>query len=326
MEQLTELFGQLKVEKKKKTNASNQPQLPEEIGYFTKLLDGTIVKDSRDGLRELSLKGVVHKDLTEGLRNFVPQTKDEIYSLDDVLSVVDKPDLLSVLSQRRSLARIMKLPFEPHTSFHVVYYKHYIFIVCNDVLGVDIDRRLQYSGFKFEELATTARSASDPQARFYSVLRQRLPGATVYYTAEVDAIDIHDDYVELKTHAKVLSHLSLQRKLLSTWCQVYLGATDKIVMGYRSKTFRVANVQRMSERDIYQSFQKMPLMDKLGAKITPQTLTKFYAEAMAYIVKAHKGGAKPKQFEFKYHPSEPRAKQFSLEPMALTVNISMYKA
>lgn len=325
MEQLTKQVSQLNVGGKKGGALPTKVQPPEEISYFTKLPSGEIIKESRDGLRELNLKGVVHKDLTLGIQNFVPQTREEIYSLDDVLTVVDKPELLSVLSQRRSLARLMKLPYEPHTSFNVVYYKNFVFIVCNDELGINVDRRLQFSGFKFEEIATKPTSACDHQARFYSVLQQRLPEATVYYTAEVDAVDIHDEYVELKTHAKVLSNYNMRRKLLSTWCQVYLGATDKIVIGYRSKTFKVANVQRMNERDIYQSFQKMPLIDKLGAHITPQTLQKFYFEAMAYIIKAHKGGPKPKQFEFRYHPNEPRLKRFSLEPMALTVNISMYK-
>lgn len=295
---------------KQKTHKSK----PMEINVYTKRGQRLAIGD-RSGLRRLNTENTVGQDLLLGFQNFKPETPEEIYNLADILRVVKKPSGQALITQRRSLLKLMLLPMSS-AKFKVVFWNDLIFLVADEEKSFVQDTRYQYAGFRFEDVAT---EASGDKSRFYSVLHHEIGDLSLYYSAEVDAED-DEGYVELKTHNNKLPVLNWRRKLLSTWCQIYLNGTKNVIVGYRSNNFRVARLKRFSLNEISALFDKMPLFVH-NTRLTPLLLVGRYRKAVNDLASQNNHPPQPKQYSAFWDYT---LEKFVLQRVDLTLDLSMY--
>ncbi|GMT13313.1 hypothetical protein PFISCL1PPCAC_4610, partial [Pristionchus fissidentatus] len=104
-----------------------------------------------------------------------------------------------------------------------------------------------YWGFKFEQYMTTdtennwdTSSPIDCRETFHAVFKTNLvrrgreTPLRLVYTAEMDAVDQSNRYVELKTMGEKMDNKFWQYKAHKWWMQATLSAIDRIVIGHRN--------------------------------------------------------------------------------------------
>ncbi|CCE79841.1 Piso0_002932 [Millerozyma farinosa CBS 7064] len=224
---------------------------------------------------------IIGADLSIGAGSFLKRENKDVFSLQDVFDAVEhlvetsankeKEKLRlqrSIISTRRTLLKLMLLPVNTCKSFafDIISYKGLIILNYDwdDVqdltqslqnFSLETQRLQQYSGFAFEDLVTES-SAADQASEYYSLFRSEYSNFDLLFSAEIDAAtDIKggpSNYVELKTHSDgcARSPVSISRKFLHSWCQTKLVAGKHVVIGFRSKDYKITSVKAYSTSDL----------------------------------------------------------------------------
>ncbi|KAK6460019.1 hypothetical protein DFJ63DRAFT_256790 [Scheffersomyces coipomensis] len=185
-----------------------------------------------------SFPALIGSDLSEGFQKFIPESIENIYSLEDLFKSIqyvmsDGSMSLSefkIVTLRRNLMSLLLLPIKRKPiRFNIIYWKHLI-IIDYDWEFEDNNHQFsksQYCGFKFEDVITKpftkatdvldeddiieklqnlSVSEDDQKMSYYTVVKSEINKIPIFFTAEIDSgikgnTPGIQNYVELKTHS-----------------------------------------------------------------------------------------------------------------------------
>jgi RAT1-interacting protein len=186
----------------------------------------------------------------------------------------------------------------------------------------DYINRCEYSGYKFETMATLPRPWSDCSRnliekrgkkivnnyeQYISVVKTGIGKVKMALAGEVDCIwdyipddnkDILSHYVELKT-SRVIEHKgqmgNFERKLFKTWGQCFLMGIKKIVYGFRDDNFICRAVE------IFET-EEVPLLIKNNnnSEINCMAALRWYGAAIEWIAQEIDVGDETKSWRLCY--------------------------
>ncbi|KAK6205061.1 uncharacterized protein RJT21DRAFT_117534 [Scheffersomyces amazonensis] len=328
-------------------SSNNVLEPPVEQTYYTKVKKGSTSKvyfDNAEGLRELninirqkpsknrnrgklsakkSMSGIIGADLSRNFHEYTPETKQSIYSLEDLYRSVQflvenksrKLSSIKILSLRRNLMTLLMIPVKRHPArFRVIYWQDLIIIDYdwefeNDTHDFD---KSQYSGFKFEDVITKPKpvdegsvedlsleleklTLNDEKSSYYTVVESKLNGIPILFTAEIDAgikesTPGIDNYVELKTHTNISTidmntrpPYRLQSKLLTTYCQNKFINAKYGVIGFRSPQYRLTSIKSLENNEIGNFMNKYPMLISDGISVNGGRLFKWYSLIVTWL-------------------------------------------
>ncbi|CAK9436947.1 uncharacterized protein LODBEIA_P14500 [Lodderomyces beijingensis] len=320
-------------------------QSPSEICYFTK--DGDELKfNDTAGLDVIgipigaststnkrsskktssqSYEPIVGARLTEGFDAYTHPSLDQIYSLEDLFKALKhqvssgKLSLkdLKFITLRRHLQKLMNVPLNKQPiQFNVIYWNGLIFFIydweAEDAAQNEEDqflRMLQYSGFRFEKVLTR----SDTESKYYTVVNHKVGDTPVTYSAEIDCgIDKCsglDNYVELKTHFKVLDDRlrtlnKLHRKLMSLYCQNKFVSCEHSVIGFRTADFNLASVKKYTDLELKGLLRSSPIFLTHGCLINTRHIFQWYNLVIRWISERKIIDTEPKIFTLCFERAE----------------------
>lgn len=201
-----------------------------------------------------------------------------------------------IITFRGLMTKILALPYNLRDplDFHIVAYDGQLFIKNNDEIELkrrqqqhqqqnddpaklDMMKRCEYSGYKFEAISTLPRPWSECSRQliekrnkkmvnnyeqYISVVKTGIGKVKLLLAGEVDCLwdyipedgkDILPHYVELKTSKAVEAPgqvVNFEKKLFKTWAQSFLIGIRKIVYGFRDENLILRNVEVYNTEEI----------------------------------------------------------------------------
>ncbi|RCK55805.1 Decapping nuclease RAI1 [Candida viswanathii] len=196
-------------------------------------------------------------------------------------------------------------------------------------------KRCEYSGYKFEALATIPGPWSDVsrgviEARprktvnnfeqYLSVIRTGIGAVKVTLAGEVDCCwdYLPEDatrrlghYVELKTSRVVENNMQVvnfEKKLFRTWCQCFLMGVGKVVYGFRDDNLILRNVEVYNTEEIPVMIKNNPLTNATtggsgsARKINCTNALKWYGAVVEWINSSVDKSDESRSYRLKYDP------------------------
>ncbi|XP_069798923.1 decapping and exoribonuclease protein-like [Dendropsophus ebraccatus] len=221
-----------------------------------------------DGYKDPNVSYINHEQV--GLHNMLTWMKDNKDLLQG--SSNERPVDYDFVTRRGILAKILCTPYEKQADWllTVTLFKGTLYIDERETDGArkwreqcgEEEKRLIYSGFKFENYIISGSPDGDPRPEdvvntneaFYSVLKGQLDSHSFLVSGEVDCKDPQSSeappacYVELKTTGNTQSIHS--NKLLKWWSQSVLCGIPLIVAGQRNQDGIVKSVTKFETSEI----------------------------------------------------------------------------
>ncbi|EMG45542.1 RAI1 Decapping nuclease RAI1 [Candida maltosa Xu316] len=208
-------------------------------------------------------------------------------------------------------------------------------------------KKCEYSGYKFETIATipkawseTSRAVIDEKRfkqtvnnyeQYLSVIRTGIGNVKLVLGGEVDCCWDYlpegdskklNHYVELKTSRIIENNMQLvnfEQKLFRTWCQCFLMGINKIVYGFRDDSCVLKNVELYNTEEIPLLIKNNPLTNANdGAKkINCTNALKWYGAVVEWINTVVDKSDESKSYKLKYDPVR---KSFTISEVDVKTN------
>ncbi|KAF7723120.1 decapping endonuclease targeting mRNA [Apophysomyces ossiformis] len=221
-----------------------------------------------------------------------PSLQVDLDSLLDALTHLQKqskdPDLVQadIVAWRSTIAKFMRIPYSRSQpfAFRATRYKGTVFIEEVETekrrvptrIRSDHEKRMCYSGVKFESLCTVSTPEPDKKeleerltstaegcAMYYSVIKTRMGATTLIVGSKIDCIegkkpakggDPTSQYVELATTKAIVNdrhqHNFERHKLLKYWAQSYLAGIPRVVCGFRDEDGQLERIKDYKTSEI----------------------------------------------------------------------------
>ncbi|KAJ8603294.1 hypothetical protein CTAYLR_006967 [Chrysophaeum taylorii] len=231
---------------------------PVEVGCFARRGDEVTWGEAARGQLRRYREPCPPLDLNEGFASFVPKRRGVTNLLPEQAFERFGGSAYDVVTYRNNLNKICGTPYNNNEPWEIGVRR------CRDGrldLSVRSSQAQQqvdaqtYYGYAFE-----AACCGDPLAgidandEFVVCIRLKVGRHMLFVAAEVDCIDDHHNYVELKTHRLLEARhhaKSFERfKLLKCWIQSYLAGVPTIVFGFKDESGGVQKLQTFRTTDL----------------------------------------------------------------------------
>lgn len=323
-----------------KTTALKQPK---ELFAYARDGDGNFVYDEEKVreehmsyyyLPDATINGNV--DLGAGYQNFKKIPEEEnlgdfaafltaIMKYEQVSNTKVKTDIITF---RGLMTKLLTLPYnlKDPIDLNVVAFDGQLFIKADDQIELnrrklqneqhqndkkkeEFQRKCEFSGYKFETIATLPKPWADSSRlmiqkrskkvvtnyeQYMSVVRTGIGKVKVLLAGEVDCLwdyipedgkDILPHYAELKT-SRVLEHpgqiINFEKKLFKTWAQSFLLGIRKVVYGFRDDNLILRTVEVYSTEEIPLLLKNDPFTEE-KQKIVPMNALKWYGAVLEWL-------------------------------------------
>lgn len=300
-------------------------------------------------------------DLQSGFSSFQQNPEEDVGQLAGLLSAVESYERsakrklpVDIITWRGLMRSLMMLPYENRSKIvlNVVVFDGQLFIqtdvASSRALGAiekanqtDLNRRQQYSGYKFENIATLDKlwakcSRKHIERRrkhkvnnieqYITVVRTSVGKSRLLLGAEIDCSwdykpDIHDlkekadtnplnHYVELKTTRVVDSaktaHI-FEKKLLKAWTQCFLVGIPQIVYGFRDDNLILRSVEQFKTDKIPILLRDSPFQPGANSGQKPvnacMKCLRFFSGLINWIKQTVPTDDETKTYRIEYDPS-----------------------
>lgn len=330
-----------------KTTALKQPK---ELFSYARDIDGgfvydeKVVKDEHLSYYYLPDASVDKQiDLGAGFQNFKKIPEEEnlgdfgglLRAVIDYEKKTNSKVNADIVTFRGLMTKILALPYnlKDGFDFNIVTFDGQIFIKNDDEIELrrrieqkqsnseksnnnsnknkpDYQERCEFSGYKFETIATLPRPWADCSRQliekrnkkvvnnyeqYMSVVRTGIGKVKVLLAGEVDCIwdfvpenggDVLPHYVELKT-SRILEHpgqiVNFEKKLFKTWAQCFLLGIRKVIYGFRDDNLVLRSVEVYNTEEIPLMIKNNPLTEANKEKIVAMNAVKWYGAVLEWI-------------------------------------------
>lgn len=227
-----------------------------------------------------------------------------------------------IVTFRGQMTKLLVLPYnlKDDVTMVIVPFDGQLFITSDDEVELarrkqnepdDMGKRLEYSGYKFETIATLPRPWAETSReeiekrhkkvvnnyeQYISVVKTGIGKVGITLAGEVDCAwdyipenkkSILSHYVELKT-SKVIETpgqvVTFERKLFKTWAQCFLLGIGKIVYGFRDNGLLLKSVEVFKTDEVPLLIKDNPMTQNQANKIVCMSALKWYGAVVEWIV------------------------------------------
>ncbi|KAH3679436.1 hypothetical protein WICMUC_000981 [Wickerhamomyces mucosus] len=301
---------------------------PKELASFSRTFDGQFVNDdsclSYFFLPDSDVDTEI--DLQSGYKNFkeVDEQLDGQFTglLRAIKGYEEKNNSkvkADIITFRGIMTKILTLPYNSKDPlfFNVVYFDGHIFIQedksltkANENPRDDSIKRMMYSGYKFESIATVPKPLSQVSRatiekrfkkvvnnieQYCSVVKTGVGKQKIILGGEVDCVwdfkptesNPLPHYVELKTSKTINTPgqvVNFEKKLFRTWAQCFLLGITRIIYGYRDDNLLLKSVDEFKTDEIPLILKNNPINTN-PKRINCTDALKWYGAAVEWISK-----------------------------------------
>jgi len=254
---------------------------PIEVSHFSIDNCGTFLPDKSQLKRYLPDPDLIplYGDLAHNISNYVPKPSLNEPQLDDILTSIQKCNILldhvDIITWRGIMTKILCSPFDSRSEWtmHGIYRNGIIYLGEKrkpEVINSQNQVIASYGGFKFESLTMVPANIPSDQippladrqlvpvnaiGYFGIVYKACLGEHSLLLSAEMDGLDEDgQDYLELKTQKIIFNERErlffFRDKLLKFWIQSYLAGTGKLLIGWRNESFHLVKLENFLNSSI----------------------------------------------------------------------------
>lgn len=328
---------------------------PKQLFCFARDIDGHYVYDEKTVIDNhlsyyyLPDSWVNHVDLGAGFKQFKQIPEEE--NLGDFAALLKavmlheratgKKTAVDLITFRGLMTKILMVPFQNDPiDFDIVAFDGQLFMRDNYELALkkrqqeeqqlnqqdpqqaDYVRRCQYSGYKFEAVATLPKPWADclrklienrvkksvnNYEQFILAVKTGIGLTKMLLAGEVDCVydyvpelgNIVSHFVELKTTSTLDNPrqvANFEKKFFRTWAQCFLMGVGKIAYGFRDKNFMLRSVETYTTDEV-------PILLKNNKQVNLMTALKWYGAALEWILKEVDRTDELKAWRLCYDPS-----------------------
>ncbi|KAK6456902.1 RAI1 like PD-XK nuclease-domain-containing protein [Scheffersomyces xylosifermentans] len=350
-----------------KTTALKQPK---ELFSYARDIDGEFVYDQDQVINENvsyyylpdSKVDDANIDLQAGFAKFkkipeennLPETKSLLHALIQYEKERNNGEKVAVdiVTYRGLMTKLLTIPYNltDPVDLNVVAYDGQLFINSDEKIElsrraeeehkrqesmapdkIDYVKRCEFSGYKFETVATLPRPWADCSRQqidrrnkkmvnnyeqYLSVIKTGIGSAKMLLAGEVDCVwdyipedgkDVLSHYVELKTTRMIENNgqaVTFEKKLFKTWAQCFLMGIRKVVYGFRDDSFFLRNVELYQTEEIPVLIKNNPLTEnKSGGKINCTGALKWYGAVIEWILQEIPRDDETRSYRISFDPS-----------------------
>ncbi|KAH3684299.1 hypothetical protein WICPIJ_004739 [Wickerhamomyces pijperi] len=312
-------------------SATTSLKQPKEITSYSRTFDGDFVNDdsclSYFYLPDSDVDTCI--DLGAGFKNFKEVDEDLNSSFKGFLQSIQHHEEVNnskikadIITFRGNMTKLLTLPYNSQDPlfFNIVFFDGHFFIAedkpttaanSKQPPPTDPVKRMMYSGYKFESIATVPKPLSEVSRatidkrpkkvvnnieQYCSVVRTGIGKTKIVLGGEVDCVwdfkpsdksgNPLDHYVELKTSKTILQAgqaVTFEKKLFRTWAQCFLLGIPRVIYGFRDENLILRSVEEYRVDEIPVMLKTNPVNNN-PRKINCTDALKWYGAVVEWIV------------------------------------------
>lgn len=326
-------------------SATTSLKQPKEITSYSRTFDGEFVNDdsclSYFFLPDSDIDTCV--DLGAGFKNFKEVDEEVNGTFKGFLNSIQHYEethhskiKADIITFRGNMTKLLTLPYNTQDPlyFNLVYFDGHLFMAedkastkAKQTPPNDQVKRMMYSGYKFESIATVPKPLSEVSRasidkrpkkvvnnieQYCSVVRTGIGKTKIVLGGEVDCVwdfkptdsNPLPHYVELKTSKTILQPgqaVTFEKKLFRTWAQCFLLGIPRVIYGFRDENLILRSVEEYRVDEIPLMLKTNPINHN-PRKINCTDALKWYGAVVDWIVN-EVPKVENKAFRLSYDPS-----------------------